>query len=214
MNLDEQLESMEELGETEAEWTDQETELQDAQDDMDEYLGEDAMETDMEHAYDSFITENETDYNGYDPDEVERSANGYEAADVLHSEGYHEESAEDLEEEVIEMEIEDGDIYAYLVDEDDNEIGFVLLDENGEEQEYYYVDMGEYEFVEDDVEGETQVVRAEDGKQFDIGLSREAIAEATDDVNAIYKEGAAVAAELKDAFGDISQTLGGVGRKR
>lgn len=214
MNLDDQLDTMEQTGETEAEWIDQETELEDAQGDMDEYLGEDAMESDMEHAYDSFVTESEADYNGYDPDDVERAAAGYEAADVLHSEGYHVENADGLEEEVIEMEIEDGDIYAYLVDEDDNEIGFVLLDEKGNEQEYYYVDMSEYEFVDGgdaapaDAEDNTPVVRAEDGKQFDIGLSREAIAEATDDVNAIYKEGAAVAAELKDALGDISKTFG------
>lgn len=225
MDLDEQVEAIEELGETEAEWTDQETELEDVQSEMDEYLGEDAMGSDMEHAYGSFITNNEANYNGYDPSAVEDSANAYEAADILHSEGYHEEGADALEEEVIEMEIEDGDIYAYLVDEDDNEIGFVLLDEDGNEQEYYYVDMSEYEFV-DEVdgagatgaqgagEGETRVVRAEDGEQFDIGLSREAIAEATDDINAIYKEGAAVAAELKDALGDISQTFGGSKRRR
>ena len=44
MGLDEELESMEETGETEAEWTDQETELQDAEDDEDEIFGEDAAE--------------------------------------------------------------------------------------------------------------------------------------------------------------------------
>ena len=33
MGLDEELESMEEVGETDAEWTDQETELEDAEDD-------------------------------------------------------------------------------------------------------------------------------------------------------------------------------------
>ena len=35
MGLDEELESMEEVGETDAEWTDQETELEDAEDDED-----------------------------------------------------------------------------------------------------------------------------------------------------------------------------------
>lgn len=212
MNLDEQLEIMESTGETEAEWTDQETELEDVQSNMDDYLGADAMETDMEHAFDSFITKNEADYDGYSPSEIEEFANEYEAADVLHSEGYH---IEDLEEEVLEMEIEDGDIYAYLVDEDDNEIGFVLLDEDGNEQEYYYVNMDEYEFVdEDDAVSaknddftDTPVVRAGDGKTFDIGLSKEEIASATNDVTEIVKEGAAVAAELKEALGDITDTF-------
>lgn len=162
MNLDEQLESIEKTGETEAEFIDEEI-----------------------------------------------------------SKGHHEEIGEDLE-EVIEMEIEDGDIYAYLVDEDDNEIGFVLLDEDGNEQEYYYVDMSEYEFTDEgdaagsgnDERENAPVARAENSDRFDIGFSREAIAEATDDMNAIYKEGSAVASELKEALGDINQTFGGFKRKR
>ena len=61
MNMDEQLEMLEETGQTEAEQIDEETEIQDVADDMDELLGEDAEETDQFHAYDSFITENEAD---------------------------------------------------------------------------------------------------------------------------------------------------------
>lgn len=201
MDLDEQLEIMEETGETEAEWTDQETELQDVEDDIDEYLGEDAMESDLEHAYDSFITTNEVDYDGYDPSEVERSADEYEAADVLHSEGYHLEDAEDLEEEVIEMEIEDGDIEAYIVDEDGNEIGFILLDENGEEQEYYFVADDDEE--DEDGEDGVTVIRASDEEEIGLGLTRDDVTSATADMNSIYREGASVVGELKGAYDDI-----------
>ena len=142
MGLDEELESMEEVGETDAEWTDQETELEDAEDDEDALFDadeEDAAESDLEHAYDSFMTDNEADYDGWDPDEVPEAIQAEEDADILHSEGYHIEEEPEEESEVIEMEIEDGDVYAVIVDEHDNEIGFILLDEDGNEQEYYYV---------------------------------------------------------------------------
>ncbi len=208
MGLDEELESMEQTGQTDAEQIDEETEIQDVSDDMDELLGEDAMESDQEHAWSSFETENEADYNGYDPDVVEETAQEDEAADVLNSEGYHTEDAHDLELEVIEMEIADEDIHAYLVDEDGNEVGFTLIDENGDEQEYYYVDMDEYEVVdEDDPNAHTTVVRAEDGEEFDLGITREGIADATDDMNVIYKEGSEVLSELKETMDDISESM-------
>lgn len=205
MGLDEELESLEATGETEAEWTDQDTELQDVEDDMDEYLGEEAMESDQEHAWGSFSTNNEANYDGYDPSEVVNAAEDEYDADALHSEGYHVEDDHELEQEVIEMEIEEDDISAYLVDEDDNEIGFVLIDENGDEQEYYYVDMDEYEIVEEEEE-HTKVVRAEDGEEFDLGISREGIAEATADMNVVYKEGAQVLGELKETMDEISES--------
>ena len=218
MGLDEELQGLEESGETQAEWTDQETELQDAQDDLDEYLGADAMESDQEHAFASFSTENEAGYNGYDPAEVEETEEEEASADALHSEGYHLEDAHDLEEEVIEMEIEDEDIYAYLVDEDDNEIGFVLIDEEGNEQEYYYVDMDDYVVVddgsEDDPDPHTKVVRAEDGEEFDLGISREGIEEATQDANAIYKDGIEIAAEFKGIMSDISDSMSFLNKKK
>lgn len=212
MGIDEELESMEMDPETDAEQIDEQTEIQDVEDDMDELLGEDALESDQSHAFDSFITDNETDYDGYDPDEVLESEEKIEAADVLHSEGYHIEDEHDLEEELIEMEIEEGDIHAYLVDEDDNEIGFVLLDEDGNEQEYYYVDMDDYEVVSE--EEETKVVRASDGEEFDLGITREGVAEATADVNAIYKDGVELAAELKGAFDDIAEEMSFLKKKR
>ncbi len=120
------------------------------------------------------------------------------------------EESHDLE-EVIEMEIADEDIYAYLVDEDDNEIGFVLIDENGDEQEYYYVDMSEYEIVDEIVDAggdeESHAAQAEDDEEFDLGITREGVAEATDDLNAIYRDGAEVAAELKATMEDINEGL-------
>lgn len=213
MNMDEQLEILEEPGQTEAEQIDEETEIQDVADDMDEYLGEDAEESDQFHAYDSFVTRNEADYDGYDPAEVTETMAADEAARVEHSEGYHTEDVHALEEEVIEMEVEDGDIHAYLLDENDNEIGFVLIDENGEEQEYYYVNMDEYEIVDED-DPHTEVVRASDGEEFDLGITREGIAEATTDMNAIYREGSAVASELKETLSEISEEMSFLKKKR
>ncbi|MCI9262841.1 hypothetical protein [Adlercreutzia equolifaciens] len=200
MGLDEELENIEDLGETDAEWTDQETELEDFESDEDEIFDADAAESDLEHAYDSFSTNNETDYDGWDEEEVEDAVQAEEDADILHSEGYHVEEVDDIESEVIEMEIEDGDIYAMIVDEDDNEIGFILLDEDGNEQEYYYVD-------EDDDDEGVRVERASDGDEFDLGISREGVAAATADVNAIYRDGIQVAAELKDTFSEITDSL-------
>lgn len=200
MGLDEELENIEDLGETDAEWTDQETELEDFESDEDEIFDADAAESDLEHAYDSFSTNNETDYDGWDEEEVEDAVQAEEDADILHSEGYHVEEVDDIESEVIEMEIEDGDIYAMIVDEDDNEIGFILLDEDGNEQEYYYVD-------EDDDDEGVRVERASDGDEFDLGISREGVAAATADVNAIYRDGIQVAAELKGTFSEITDSL-------
>lgn len=207
MNLDDQLESMEATGQTEAEEIDEATEIQDVEDDVDETLGPNAEESDLEHAYASFETDNEADYNGDDPFEVEESEADEMASDDLHSEGYHVETAHDLEEEVIEMEIEEGDIYAYLVDEDDNEVGFILIDENGDKQQYYYVDMDEYELVDEDADEGVRVKRAEDGEEFDLGITREGVAEATAGMNDIYREGVAVASELKQTVDEISESM-------
>ena len=83
MGLDEELESMEEPGETDAEWIDQETELQDVEGDEDEIFGADAAESDVEHAYDSFMTDNEADYDGWDEGDVDEALAAEEEADVL-----------------------------------------------------------------------------------------------------------------------------------
>lgn len=207
MGLDEELDNIEELGETDAEWTDQETELEDFESDEDEIFDADAAESDLEHAYDSFSTNNEADYDGWDQEEVEEAVRADEEADILHSEGYHIEEEPEEESEVIEMEIEDGDIYAMIVDEDDNEIGFILLDEDGNEQEYYYLD-------EDNDDEGVRVERASDGDEFDLGISREGVAEATANVNAIYRDGIQVTAELKDTFSEITDSLNFLKKKK
>jgi hypothetical protein len=209
MDLDREVEDIEQFGQTEAEAIDQETELDDLESDQDELLGEDSQESDLEQAYASFETNNENDYDGWiQSDQDLNEADGLDSA-TLNSEGYHIEDEHELEEEVLEMEIEEGDIYAYLVDEDDNEIGFILLDEDGNEQEYYYVDMNQYEIVEDDSakQAHTDVKRKSDGEEFDLGITREGVAEATADLNIIYKEGSEVAKELKETFDDINESL-------
>lgn len=216
MDLDEQLEGMEESGETEAEWTDQETELEDFEGDEDEILGADAMESDLESAYEPFSTTNEADYDGYG-DGVPEGSDAYapnlddtvmaenrQDGDFA-AEGYEIEDDDDLEAEVIEMEIEDGDIYAVIVDEDDNEIGFILLDDDGNQQEYYYVTDDDQE-DEDGDEG-AQVIRASDEKEFDLNISRAGVTEATKDMNEVYREGAQVVGELKSVADEIKSSF-------
>ena len=233
MTIDDELELMEDSGETDLEAVDQESELDDYQNDLDEILGDEADESDLERAYESFSTPNEADYNGYDgmesggwdhtgvDEEAEDAALGVED---YGADGYEVEDKNALEAEVIEMEIEDGDVQAYIVDENDNEIGFILLDEDGNEVEYYYVD-DEFDDESEELvsvdgkvvtqEGErgTRVMRASDEEEFDLGITREGVAEATADMNAIYREGSAVVSELKEAFDDINEGLGFLKKK-
>lgn len=178
-NLDSELEQLEATGETEAEWIDQETELQDAMDDEDELMGADAQESDLEHAYSSFSTPNEMDYNGWDPSEVEEAMDLYESSNVLESkpDGFHLVDGHDLEEQEIDMEIEEGDIQAILVDADGNEVGFVLLDDDGNEQEYYYVTDEMEEFIDADGDEPAHAVRLSDGEEFDLDTPREMVTE-------------------------------------
>ena len=75
----------------------------------------------------------------------------------------------------------------------DEDACFVLM-EDGEEAEYYYVEEDEEEAEEED-------------NPYDLGITKEGVAEATNDMNAIYKDGIAVAAELKGAFDDIKSAL-------
>ena len=103
--------------------------------------------------------------------------------------------------------IEDGYVYGVIVEEHDNEIGFILLDEDGNEQEYYYV-------AEDNDGDGVRVERTSDGDEFDLGISREGVAAATRDVNAIYKDGVQVAAELKSTFDEISDSLSFLKKKK
>lgn len=213
MSLDNELDIIEETGETDAEQIDEQTEIQDVEDDMDEILGADALESDQEKAYDSFMTDNEADYDGWDPDEVPEAIQAEEDADILHSEGYHIEEEPEEESEVIEMEIEDGDVYAVIVDEHDNEIGFILLDEDGNEQEYYYVD------VEDGAQDEggdepAHAVRASDGETFDLGVPKDEVTEGSADLKEIYRDSVEVVGELRDTLSDLNESLSFLKRRR
>lgn len=98
------------------------------------------------------------------------------------------------DDDVIEMEVDEDDIAYYLVDEDDNTIGFVVI-EDGNEVEYYYA-------TEDEGNHKKSKHASGDG-EYDFGITREGVAEATSDMNTIYKEGAQTVAELKGAYDDI-----------
>lgn len=104
-----------------------------------------------------------------------------------------DDTDDDDDYEIVELELDEDDIVRYIEDEEGNRIGFVIM-EDGEEAEYLYVD-------DEDVYGDDE----ED--EFDFGITKEGVAEATNDMNAIYKDGIAVAAELKGAFDDIKGAL-------
>lgn len=104
-------------------------------------------------------------------------------------------AADDLE--VVELELSDDDIVRYLEDEQGRRIGFVIM-EDGEEAEYLYVE-------DDEDEGENAGSDvADDGS---LGITRDGVQQATDDMNAIFKDGVKMAAEFKGAFDDIKSAL-------
>lgn len=112
------------------------------------------------------------------------------------------EGDQEEEEELYEIVVDDDDIAYYIEDEDGNEIGFAIV-EDGEEVEYYYVDdEGECECGC----GGKHTAVGEDN-EYDLGITREGVAEATDNMNAIYKDGIVMAAEFKGAFDDIKSAL-------
>ena len=232
MGLDEELETIEDGAETEAEQIDQETELEDVEEfQNDEEFDPSDDETDLEEAYEGFFAEEGPDGEGetsLDGEDGGLAAVASQAAGIdLSEEGFHivdgdeadeeaqlyengsldsygqdddvqdvviiEPSAEDDGYELVELELDDDDIVRYIEDEDGDVIGFVLM-EDGEEAEYYYVEEDEEEAEEED-------------NPYDLGITKEGVAEATNDMNAIYKDGIAVAAELKGAFDDIKSAL-------
>lgn len=141
-NLDSELESIEAFGETEAEWIDQQTELEDFEsDEDDEILGPDAELDDLTHAYASFMTKNESDYNGWSDEEVNEAMDLQESSDVLKSrpDAFHLVDRHDLEEQYLDMEVEDGAIDEILYDEAGAVSGFVVTDEDGQQQSYHYI---------------------------------------------------------------------------
>ncbi|MDR0514458.1 MAG: hypothetical protein LBG81_04780 [Coriobacteriaceae bacterium] len=85
------------------------------------------------------------------------------------------------------------------------------LDEGLEEDA---LDEEDEDFEEDafDAEGSGEDEPAEEDDEYDLGITKETVSAATNDFNAIYKEGAAAAKELKDAFNDIKSAfnLGGL----
>ncbi len=235
MGLDEELESMEDGAETEAEQIDEETEIEDLEEFQDdEEFDPQSEESDLEEAYEGFFAEEgpdgegETSLSGDDgglaavverAEGLDLSEEGFhivdgDAGDVdaeLGEEGLidgydGEELADDTEDvtvvepadnedgyELVELELDEDDIVRYLEDDDGNRIGFVLM-EDGEEAEYLYVEDDE----DDDADDE-----GDEDNPYDLGITKEGVAEATNDMNAIYKDGIAVAAELKEAFDDI-----------
>ena len=117
-----------------------------------------------------------------DSEGVEEAEGEDELAD---SENVVEEETEEAEKyETVEIEYSEDDIEAYIVDEDDNEI------------EYYYDD------DEEAAKGES-----DEDNPYDLGITREGVAEATSDMNDIYRDGVAIAVDLKDALSEIKEAL-------
>lgn len=237
MSLEDELADLESGAETDAEQIDEETELEDVESYLDdEVMDPTDLTTDLEHAYRTFESNSGYEGEEVDPtasDLIEETIMD-DTGMYLSEEGYHvvdpdgddtslddlpnegvmddydvDDLAEESEEvtlvepsdndygfEVVELELNDDDIVRYIVNKDDEEIGFVLL-EDGEEVEYYYVE------DEDEILDEGD----DDDNEFDLGITKEGVAAATSDMNAIYKDGVAVAAELKDAFDDIKGAL-------
>lgn len=119
-----------------------------------------------------------------------------------------------MAEGAFEIEVEEDDIVGYLYDEDDNEIGIIVLDEDGDEVELFYAEEGEYEYVDEESAAESAKPKKSGEEEYDLGITREGVAQTTDDLNAIYKDGIKVAAELKSTFDDISEGLGFLKKKR
>ncbi len=210
MGLDDELEQLEESGETEAELIDQESELEDYESDDDQLFDEDATEEDYEHAYENFMTSDESDYNGWREETAEEALDDEEIAEAEGGEGFHVIDRDDLRDEVVEMEIDEDDIEAYLEDEDGNEIGFVVLDDDGNEVEYYYADEDEDEIAH--ALNKDKMGKAVSGAKADAAadgtrISKEEVKAFAGDLKAIAQDGAEVVGELKDAFDDISDTL-------
>lgn len=114
-------------------------------------------------------------------------------------------------EEAFEIEIEEEDIVGYIYDEDDNEVGIIVLDEDGDEVELFYAEEGEYEYVDEEPAAKP---KKSGGEEYDLGITREGVTQATNDMNAIYKDGIQVAAELKSTFDDITEGFSFLKKKR
>jgi hypothetical protein len=139
-----------------------------------------------------------------------------EAEAEVDTEGEAEAEVEVETEEVFELEVDEDSIVGYIVDQDDTEIGIIVLDENGAEQEFYYVDMDQYELVKEPAPEPAVAPKKKkaDDDEYDLGITREGVAEATSDINDIYKDGAQIAAELKSTFDEINESFAFLSKKK
>lgn len=127
-----------------------------------------------------------------------------------------EELSGDLPEEdyeLVELELSEEDIVRYIEDEEGNRIGFVVL-EDGEEVEYLLVDDDADDAGDQGADDDAaSAAHADDPESVEapgdgsLGITRDGVQQATDDMNAIFKDGVKVAAEMKGAFDDIKSAL-------
>lgn len=171
MGLDDELESMEDGFETDAEAAEEElnSEIEDEYEDTE--LGPGADEENMEDAYVDF-----------DENEI------FEDEEIL-----------DDPERVDEDDVLD-EVLVEVFDEDELEDDLAEDEEDLDEEEY---GEGEYDDEEEEELEEAADEILEEDDEFDLGITKERVAEATNDFNDIYREGAAAAKELKEAYDDI-----------
>ena len=113
----------------------------------------------------------------------------------------------------VELELSEDDIVGYIEDEDGNQIGIIVL-EDGKEVEYLYAEDDDdasddsaavsSKAADEPVKDDLAVEEPADGS---LGITRDGVQQATDDMNAIFKDGVKVAAEMKGAFDDIKSAL-------
>ena len=162
----------------------------------------------------------ETEFDRFEDDEeeiagdalAEEIAAGESAAESVGETAEADDADED--EELYEVEVDEDAIVGYLVDEDDNEIGFIV-EEDGVEVEYYYAEEDGAEYVAVDEKPAAPASKnADDDEEYDFGITREGVAETTDNMNAVFREGVALGHDLKDAWDDISEGLSGLPFKK
>ena len=137
-----------------------------------------------------------------------------------------EENAVDSEEagktageadEYMELELSEDDIVGYIEDAGGNQIGIIVM-EDGKEVEYLYAeDDDDATATPADDSAATSSKTADEPAKDDLtveeptdgslGITRDGVQQATDDMNAIFKDGVKVAAEMKGAFDDIKSAL-------
>lgn len=128
------------------------------------------------------------------------------------------------DEETIELELSEDDIVRYITDDAGREVGIVVL-EDGKEVEYLYAeDDNDASAAPDDESGSTApsdesgaaepaVADSSEDAESDAApaeseeISYKAVQGATDDMNAIFKDGVKVASEFKGAYDDIKEAL-------